>query len=178
MSSNVYFTSDTHYGHEKIIDFESYFRPFDSIEEHDETLVDRHNSVVRPRDVVWYVGDVAWKRQAYNDVMPRLNGTKKLVLGNHDTFPSEVYLKYFSKVYGAVKYKNCMVTHIPIHPNNIGKRWLGNIHGHTHHNNVMIRGHWLFGPKKDPRYYNVSLEQHDLYPVPIEKILAHFNELS
>jgi calcineurin-like phosphoesterase family protein len=66
------------------------FRPFASIEEHDEELVKRWNGIVRKGDTVWHLGDFAFGR-AKIDIAGRLNGTKKLVMGNHDHYPTEAY---------------------------------------------------------------------------------------
>jgi len=54
----VWFTSDWHFGHRNILTL-GQGRPFSSIEEHDEFLIDRYNAVVRDDDVVWVLGDVA-----------------------------------------------------------------------------------------------------------------------
>lgn len=46
--SNVWFTSDLHFGHEKIIQYEAEHHPFTLIEEHDEAIIANINSCVRP----------------------------------------------------------------------------------------------------------------------------------
>lgn len=82
--AKVHFTADCHFGHGSIIRMAG--RPFSSVEEHDQTLVDNWNSVVAPADTVFVVGDFAHK--ADNDrarkIFDRLRGTKHLVVGNHD----------------------------------------------------------------------------------------------
>src|SRR5580693_8216722 len=60
-------------------------RPYRSVEEMDAAMIAEWNSVVGPRDIVYHLGDMclhkdareaaAWRRQ--------LNGTIRLVLGNH-----------------------------------------------------------------------------------------------
>jgi calcineurin-like phosphoesterase family protein len=79
-----WFTSDTHFGHAAVIKYDN--RPFTSIEEHDEALITRWNSVVHPGDVVRHLGDVAWhhKELDIDILLARLNGTKILITGNHD----------------------------------------------------------------------------------------------
>ena len=79
----IYFTSDTHYGHANVLEFDA--RPFASIEEHDEQLIARYNAVVRPEDTCIHVGDFCLASSEYAEsVCKRLNGTKILVHGNHD----------------------------------------------------------------------------------------------
>ena len=81
---NIWFTSDTHFGHANIIKYDK--RPFESIEEHDEALITRWNTVVGKGDVVYHLGDVAWHNKVIDveALLRRLNGTKILITGNHD----------------------------------------------------------------------------------------------
>lgn len=80
-------TADTHFGHSGILSPRMTSpRPFASIEEHDETLIANWNAVVRPDDEVWHLGDFAMDcTPAYaRKCFDRLNGTKRLVIGNHE----------------------------------------------------------------------------------------------
>lgn len=79
----VFFTSDTHFGHERIITLSD--RPFKDVTDMNEALVRNWNAVVGPDDHVYHLGDVALggieHSMAY---LSRLNGRKTLVTGNHD----------------------------------------------------------------------------------------------
>lgn len=80
----VFFTSDTHFGHKNIIKYCD--RPFASVEEMDEAMVERWNEVVGPDDAVYHMGDVAMgKISTTVKHVERLNGDKYLISGNHDT---------------------------------------------------------------------------------------------
>src|SRR5574343_234805 len=80
---NMWFISDTHWGHSNIIRFCS--RPFSSVEEMNEKLIENWNEVVRPEDTVWHLGDFAFfSKSKIENVLYRLNGNKHLILGNHD----------------------------------------------------------------------------------------------
>lgn len=157
MTSRVFAIADLHLGHKKVIEFESEYRPFKTIEEHDEFLIDSINSKVTKRDVLWMLGDVAFGKSALEKVA-LINGTKKLVMGNHDKYPAQEYLKYFSQIFGAVKYRDCILTHIPIHPNQFG-RYKFNIHGHLHHEALKYR------------YICVSVEQTGLAPILFDELI-------
>ncbi len=80
----IFFTSDTHFGHANIIGYCR--RPFDSVQEMDDAMVATWNSIVRPGDDVWHLGDFAHGADAKHvrAVFHRLNGRKRLVIGNHD----------------------------------------------------------------------------------------------
>lgn len=81
----VFFTADTHFNHAAILRMCA--RPFSSIEEHDQALVDNWNAVVAPSDQVFVVGDFAHKAdpEKIRKIFHRLRGAKHLVIGNHDS---------------------------------------------------------------------------------------------
>lgn len=79
----VWFTSDTHYGHRNVIEYSN--RPYSSVEEMDEAMVANWNSIVRPGDSVYHLGDFAFHRPARAaEIAKSLNGQKFLIWGNHD----------------------------------------------------------------------------------------------
>lgn len=78
-----HYIADTHFGHEAIIGLCG--RPFNSIREMDDFMVDSWNSVVRDTDIVYHLGDFSFGGAAHaKAIFRRLNGRKILVLGNHD----------------------------------------------------------------------------------------------
>lgn len=83
MSQPVWFTADTHFGHTNILKYCD--RPFESVAAHDRALIENWNAVVSPRDLVYHLGDFAFKSaRSVFDVRKRLNGQIYLLLGNHD----------------------------------------------------------------------------------------------
>ena len=85
-----FYTADTHFGHRLMIDPKLRRpRPFASTDDMDEALIRAWNSVVRPDDVVYHLGDFAFQLEQradrWRDVFARLMGRKRLVIGNHDT---------------------------------------------------------------------------------------------
>jgi len=78
--SNIFFTADHHFNHKNIIRFCN--RPFKTLKEMDEALIDNWNSVVEPEDIVYHLGDFSFSDpQRY---LQRLNGRIHLIFGNHD----------------------------------------------------------------------------------------------
>ncbi len=158
--SNVYFISDLHLGHKNICKFAGPMRgDVKTVEEHDEWIIDRWNSVVTKRDLIWVLGDVAFSKGDL-DKVKLLNGCKHLILGNHDEFSLNLYSQYFNKIHGFLKYKGMWLSHCPINP--IQLRRKVNIHGHVHHNSLI-----------NPCYINVSVEALNGFPKPLDEILAH-----
>ena len=173
---DIWVISDTHFSHENIwktfkLSDGSPARPFTSNEEMDETMVERHNALVKPQDHVYHLGDFTMWRQDTGGWMARLrsrlNGHKRIVLGNHDALPSGWYFQNFEKVFASRVIDNILFTHIPVHVQSLG-RFKGCVHGHLHHNLVMtptIESH-----TPDPRYLNVSVERTNYAPVAFEEL--------
>lgn len=81
--SDIFFISDTHFGHANIIRYSN--RPFSSVEEMNNQLVQNWNALVKPDDIVWHLGDFAFmKLSEFKSLLWRLNGHINVVLGNHD----------------------------------------------------------------------------------------------
>lgn len=75
--SKVFFTADTHFGSERTLTLSR--RPFKTVEEMDETLINNWNSVVGKDDIVWHLGDFG-----NYEVVKRLNGKINLIWGNYE----------------------------------------------------------------------------------------------
>ena len=86
MSNNVFFTSDTHFYHRNILKFTNRTSFCSTIEEHDEELIKRWNSVVSKNDLIYHLGDFSFAKELnyFYDILTRLNGRKFWILGNHD----------------------------------------------------------------------------------------------
>lgn len=79
----VFFTSDTHFGHQNIIKYCN--RPFSNVGEMNEVIINNWNALVMPGDVVYHLGDVALGDINKSlECVRRLVGHKILILGNHD----------------------------------------------------------------------------------------------
>jgi len=157
--SKVYLIGDTHFGHRNILKYRNQFK---SIEEHDQTIIDNFNKVIKKRDSVYFMGDIAFTDEGFK-LLEKLNDCKKtLILGNHDWqhFKGDKFeaFKYFDNVVASMKKKGCWLTHIPIHPNELRGSYC--IHAHTHNYNL-----------EDLRYFNTSLENIDYTPIELEEVI-------
>lgn len=163
----IYFIGDTHFGHKNILTFTredgSPLRDFSSIEEMDEYLVDKWNSVVRDEDTVYHMGDVVMNRKNLH-IVHRLKGKKNLVRGNHDTAPTKELMQYFEEIYGTHNFKDMILSHVPIAKECLD-RFGVNVHGHLHSKSM-----------NDPKYFNVSAEQIDYTPISLEQLRAKIAE--
>ncbi|KAA3633816.1 MAG: phosphoesterase [Bacteroidetes bacterium] len=80
----MFFTSDQHFGHKNIIKYSG--RPFQSVDEMNEVLIQRWNEKIGPDDKVYHLGDFAFttSEKETREILDRLNGKIYLVKGNHD----------------------------------------------------------------------------------------------
>lgn len=177
-----WFISDTHFGHENIIRYCN--RPFRHADEMDEFMVQEWNKLVKPEDHITHLGDVTMNRggrpqqEAFIRLMSRLNGHKRLHLGNHDHFPVKVYLEAgFEKVYATWRDDSgILFSHIPVHPLSIGSAQ-ANVHGHIHDHADYppIDTTNKYGKKVKIPYLNISVEKTGYKPIHIDQILERIN---
>jgi len=159
--SIVRFIADLHLGHANM----ATRRGFSTVEEHDEHVIAKWNSVVHKRDVTYILGDITMEKSSPYPLLDRLNGIKHIVLGNHDRRQDTKKLfDYAESVAGMIQYKGIMLTHAPIHSMELEYRFNKNIHGHIHDKVVMLNGN------PDPRYFCVSCEQVDYLPKSLEDL--------
>lgn len=179
MMPATFLVSDTHFGHEKTCTMfkradGTPLRPFKTVEEMDEEMVRRWNERVGKKDKVYHLGDVVINRK-YLEILGRLNGDKVLIRGNHDIFKLEDYTKYFRDVRGYHVMNGMIFSHVPVHPESLG-RFGVNVHGHLHYQRVKKivgvdeTGAFTYSDEIDPRYHCVCVEHTDYTPITLEEV--------
>lgn len=133
--SKVFFIADTHFGHKNIIEYEN--RPFQSVEEMDNTLIDNWNKTVKKLEKVYMLGDFGLSnKQRIKEIVSILKGYKVLVLGNHDKCYSYSWWKTagFDEViqYPVIYNEWFILSHEPVYINS--NMPYANIYGHVHSN--------------------------------------------
>jgi calcineurin-like phosphoesterase family protein len=143
------FYSDPHLGHANIIKYCE--RPFADVEEMNQELVRRYNDKIGYEDVVLWLGDCFFKGDSsrYSGILSRMNGTKILIVGNHDnSMPAMARLGFalvFSEAVLNIRGVTCRVNHYPYKPTPVyekpdkfaalrPRKYPGEIliHGHNH----------------------------------------------
>lgn len=179
---SVYFIGCLHLSHKWM----AQHRGFNDEFYHDEHLIEQWNSVVHKKDLVWILGDVTMESKEPYPLLDRLKGRKKVCLGNHDQ-PEHTrdLLKHVETVAGMVDYKGFVLSHCPLHPNEMGF-CRGNIHAHIHHENslheVVISNRYndhdaKLGPTLH-KYFNVDAHILGYRPIAFDAIKAHFENLT
>lgn len=111
----IYFTSDLHFNHARIIDFQK--RPFTDVDHMHDSLIKNWNKVVSASDTVFVLGDFAFNRSGFPDpnyYLNQLNGRKILFKGNHDEYPEKyAWDQIFSKGIITINNKPVLISHYP-----------------------------------------------------------------
>lgn len=113
----IFFTSDLHIGHANCIVFDK--RPFKDLEEMHKSLIKKYNAQVPPWGVCYFLGDVAMGSvEEAKKVIDQLNGTKILILGNHDRKMNASYFLGFDAVLNEatiyIQGERVTMTHCPL----------------------------------------------------------------
>jgi calcineurin-like phosphoesterase family protein len=140
---NIWFTSDYHFSHANVIKYDK--RPFTSVEEMDEALIDGWNAKVKDTDVVFYLGDLSFDRDfgRTQAIAKQLKGKIHFILGNHDDERVIRKLGVFETVSDYInlsvkdldnprKYQDIMMFHYPILSWDKRHHGAWHLHGHEH----------------------------------------------
>lgn len=170
--SKIFFISDTHFGHKKIIQYQD--RPFDSVEKMNQIMIDNWNRRASKDDDIYILGDLAFGNQQYvKNLINQLEGKKYLIRGNHDKHvdTKEIANKFeWIKDYFLLNHASgfkFVLFHYPIY--NWAFKYRGSIHlyGHIHDNAQDILG--LLGNVEN--MYNVSADMNNYEPIELNEIL-------
>lgn len=164
----IYFISDTHFYHEKIIEYVK--RPFKDIEEMNEVLINNWNKKVKPKDEVYILGDFSFgNKEQTLDLLDKLNGRKYLIKGNHDRIikDEEVASRFeWIKDYYILKYKKhkFILFHYPLMVWDCQQYGAIHLYGHIHFSVV---------PLSKAKMFNMCVERNNYEPVSIEEIIEN-----
>lgn len=160
----TFFTADTHFGHGGAQGL--FRRPFASVPEMDDTMVERWNKTVSPADEVWHLGDFAVRRSSAEmaRILAALNGTVHLIAGNNDG-PKTVSLPGFASVQCYVELRidgaDLVLCHDPFRSWNRMAQGAINLHGHSHGR-----------LKRIPRQLDVGVDVWNFRPISLEQVLT------
>lgn len=172
----IYFTSDQHFYHEKIIKHAK--RPFENAEEMNKILIRNWNQVVGEEDEVYILGDVTMKGASYAmEVLKKLKGKKYFIRGNHDKFcEAESFdrtLFEWIKDYFELTYENTKIIlfHYPIEEwNHFFRGGAIHLHGHQHNHEEYN----FENLEKGLRRYDVGVDANRMRPVSVKEIVQFF----
>jgi calcineurin-like phosphoesterase family protein len=173
VSGETWITSDTHFGHANIIKYCA--RPFNLVQDMDEVLINNWNSLIKPEDTVYHLGDVSFRPDNY---VEKLNGKIILIYGNHD---HPKYNPLYSEVKQTheikIKEFRCLMTHVPLiddgfykkgkWPNlNLKRKYKYILCGHIHEK-------WRVREKN----INVGVDVWDMKPIHIDELAMFLRKI-
>ena len=183
--NNYFITSDLHLSHEQ--EFLYSPRGFSSSKEMNEAIVERWNSIVKPEDIVYNLGDMAMNDiSAAIPYLKQLNGIQRWIRGNHDTIkkvqqitdecknislistPEASWSTMFK--YGKI---SCYFSHYPTLTANYDEKHFSQhvlaLHGHTHQQ-------FNFMYPNNPFCYHVGMDSHNCAPVSLDEIICEVQQ--
>lgn len=155
----VWFTSDTHFGHARIIELAN--RPFESVEHMDKEMIRLWNEVVQPNDIVYHLGDFAFAD--HTPYLEQLNGTKYLLKGNHDSHKRLSGAKGWAAIYPSL-------WEIKGHPHLILCHYALRVWNKSGHGSIHLYGHSHNNLEGDAQSCDVGVDAWSFRPISLEMI--------
>lgn len=189
----TFFTSDWHINHANSIKFDN--RPFSNTQEMHKALIRNYNAQVPENGICYFLGDIATgPTEIVNSVISQLNGTKVLIVGNHDRSYASMYNCGFEVVMNSatlyIHNQKVTLSHCPlfgVYRENtegmLGVTTIENWHGETKNTKYTVRDEGQFhlhGHIHSPnsgksqkildRQYDVGVPANNYRPVSIGEI--------
>jgi len=170
--SKVFFTADTHFGHNNIIKYAN--RPFDSVSEMDETIISRWNERVSADDLVYHLGDIGLcSSEKLRNILGRLNGRIHLIRGNHEKAGDDCANEFeWVKDYHELvindqeaprKKRLIVLSHYAMRVWNASHHGTWHLYGHSHGELEDLENSLSF---------DVGVDCHNYYPISYEEVSA------
>lgn len=191
MKKDIWFTSDTHFGHKNIVrgvtgwEDNTKTRNFNTVEEHNTCIVDRINSLVKYDDVLYHLGD--WSFGGHENIKvfrDRICCSEiHLILGNHDNHvkpKDSPYRSLFESV------NSTLELNLKIDSEKSGKfgkqlfflsHYAHLVWNKSHHDSIHLFGHSHGNLLGIGRSMDVGVDTHDYYPYHIDEILFMLRDI-
>lgn len=195
---NIYLTSDTHFGHSNIVKGTSQWensgkrvRNFNTLEEHNQTLVDNINQLVKEDDILYHLGD--WSFGGFKNIMEFRQQLRckniHLIFGNHDhhiennkegiqsAFKSVQYYKEL-KVYN----QHLILCHYAMRVWNKSHKGSIMLYGHSHGSLDTLQPEFTSPTWIGDEYFiknyktmDIGVDTNNLYPYHLDEIIDIMN---
>lgn len=174
----IYYISDIHFRDQKI--FDKCKRPFKSLAEMEEVVINKWNNKVNEEDTVYILGDIGKDDDSsVIDIFNTLKGHKHLIVGNHDHEMLEDIKK--AHLFESIKfidlimdgdYKVCLC-HYPLMDwmefNRGGLLVYGHIHNKTENNGYAYK--LMKEYYKNLKAYNAGVDVIDFEPRTLKELM-------
>ena len=156
-------------------------RGFNSVDEMNEAIIENWNSVVKPEDIVYNLGDsIMSDNEKGVELYKKLNGTSFMIWGNHCTDNKKNLLAEHCHIAGGwyayqIKYNKMVIymSHYPTLTANYDARHFSQhvlaLHGHTHQQTNFLN-------PSNPFMYHVGVDSHNCTPVHIDEVITEIRQ--
>ncbi|MFH0836999.1 MAG: hypothetical protein V1870_02630 [Candidatus Aenigmatarchaeota archaeon] len=163
--SKYFFISDTHFDHEKIIEYCD--RPFTNVKEMNQTIINNWNSAVQKEDTVFHLGDISLGRhkRSIDFFLSQLSGNIILLKGSHDSGQKNIAYSWYFRT----PHHKFFLIHNPKDFEGMyldEKSWI--VHGHKHNKTPLVGKN---------RRINVSVENINYTPIELNELIKRIGKL-
>jgi len=176
----IFITSDTHFCHSQPFLYEP--RGFTSVDEMNEAIIERWNSIVKPNDRVIHLGDIMLNDNEKGiECLKRLNGEICLIYGNHDSLTRQKLIQSECQSIISLGYAHMFkhgkmsiyLSHYPTLTANYDEKYFSQhvlaLHGHTHQ-----QANFMY--PNNPFCYHVGMDSHNCTPVSLDEIICEVRQ--
>ncbi len=157
----IFFTADQHFCHKNVMRYCN--RPFETVEQMNDTLIRNHNERVSKNDDVYMLGDFIFSNNLIEAQMifDALNGRKYFIKGNHDKITHRIHGWQWVKPLYDLKVDGNSITlcHYAMRVWNKSHHGSWHLYGHNHGN--------LPGIGKS---FDVGVDCHNFYPISYDEV--------
>ena len=174
----IFLVADLHFNHMAMINFSETRSHFQDVDEMNETIIENWNAVVRKKDLVYLLGDVAFSSgKKTRELIKRLNGRIILIKGNHDK--QKDINKYIDLLEEVVDYKEINYEYGDFHYHIIMSHYPFGSWNRSFHGSIMAHGHSHGRYKAEGKIFDVGLDSEvgDFEPINIEYLIDLANEI-
>lgn len=181
----IYLTADQHFGHKNIIKYSN--RPFSSVEDMDQRMLDNINRMVGPNDILYILGDFTMgssisRNQKYRDQI--ICNHVYLIRGNHDkqryctartfqTVKEYHVIAYAGTHFYLYHFPDTSIVKSPLDYRHFDSKDIPNTilcHGHSHYSKMYNDTN----RKKGRLLFDVGVDANNYRPVSVNDILEFF----
>ena len=167
---NIFFTADLHLNSKNIISYCN--RPYNSVEEMNESIISNWNNKVGKQDVIYMLGDMFWGHNTYEYWLRRLNGQKHLILGNHDNKQTFKKMQQLGLVHSISQHKGIEIDGQYIWMSHYAHRtW-----NKSHYGSYMLYGHSHNTLSDYGLSTDVGIDKWNYSPVSFEELREYFKD--
>jgi len=173
---NYWWTADSHFFHKNICLYCN--RPFESVEEMNEKIIENWNNNVKDNDIIFFLGDFAFgNEKCIGELLLRLKGNIKIIFGNHDKtlrkfakcdFKSGQYYNLHKRIEFLGDYKEISVNSQYITLSHYAMR----VFNRSHRGGWQLWGHSHGSLPDDPHSlsFDVGVDCHNYSPINFEQV--------